>query len=254
MQGARGAADTPPAYRRLRPTTARFTLIELLVVIAIIAILAAMLLPVLNQAREKARSISCLGNLNSVMKLQNLYADDNRDIILCYTAGSRPYAKHLYLTGYTTEAMNPFFCPGTPRALCDKPILPSLTGTAQYYTYGIYNYRSDGVGAYYEARKEQTGEFAFISPDSLYYVAKRCRMPSAVILNGDTRYYKGDYRGASNWNFNPVTELGGNSSSAAIPHNGRGNFVWLDGHAASLGVSELKAEGYTKINNGAYTY
>ena len=39
-QGARGAADTPPAYRRLRPTTAKFTLIELLVVIAIIAILS----------------------------------------------------------------------------------------------------------------------------------------------------------------------------------------------------------------------
>lgn len=230
----------------------KFTLIELLIVIAIIAILASMLLPALNRAREKARSINCVGNLNTVMKLQTLYADDNDDIIICYTTDSRPYAKHLYWTGYTTEAMTPFFCPGTPKALCDKPILPGLTGTAQYYTYGIYNYRSDGAGAYYEARKDRTGSFAFMSSDSMYYVAKRCKSPSSVILHGDTRYYRGNYVGTSNWNFNPITEL--NSSSAAVPHSGRGNFAYLDGHVKGLGVRELKAEGYTKINDGIRSY
>jgi prepilin-type N-terminal cleavage/methylation domain-containing protein len=149
----------PSGTLRRRQSRAAFTLIELLVVIAIIAILAALLLPALSIANEKARRASCQSGLRQLGLALTMYGGDNKDKL---PQGYRDdgVTHTIWISTNTFNAIREYS--GTNMSTC-----PSLAGTFQYYRYP-YGYV---IGYSYNAghRKPWPGEPApqWVSPQKL---------------------------------------------------------------------------------------
>jgi prepilin-type N-terminal cleavage/methylation domain-containing protein/prepilin-type processing-associated H-X9-DG protein len=183
-----------------------FTLIELLVVIAIIAILASMLLPALNQAREKAKTIKCAGNLKQMGIGMQLYTQDWNDYFPTCCLNNWQMCWAPLINDYTTNK-NVFWCPSS---LAARKWTTDPSGDSTKFRFS-YGYNGDGAG---------TNEGLGTIPTQAHKVVQVVK-PSEMIAVADSLE-------DASWE---SYILGGNAAhGVASLHSNGCNLLLVDGH------------------------